>query len=77
MITTAVDATSIQPLTHHEAMRCQAIKLNRVLTLLQSLDGASWAAATDCPAWDVGAMYQHVLGAREAGAFLHERPRTV
>ena len=72
MTMTTVDVTTIEPLTHHEAMRAQAAELDRTLTLLHSLDDASWAAATDCPAWDVRAMYQHVLGACEAGASLRE-----
>ena len=72
MPVTAAEATAIEPLTHHEAMRRQALELERTLTLLRSLDDCSWAAATDCPAWDVRAMYQHVLGACEAGASMRE-----
>jgi uncharacterized protein (TIGR03083 family) len=72
MTITTVDVTTIEPLTHQEAMRHQALELDRTLTLLRSLDDDSWAAATDCPAWDVRAMYQHVLGACEAGASLRE-----
>ena len=45
---------------------------DRTLALLRSLDDAAWAAPTDCPAWDIRAMYQHVLGAREAGASISE-----
>jgi len=70
--TTTLDTATIQPLTHSEAMSCQAIELRRALALLQSLDASSWAAATDCPAWDVREMYQHVLGACESGASLRE-----
>ena len=33
---------------------------------------AAWKAPTDCPAWDIRAMYQHVLGACEAGASIRE-----
>ena len=72
MTMTPVEITAIEPLTHHEAMRRQALELERTLTLLRSLDDQSWAAATDCPAWDVRAMYQHVLGACEAGASICE-----
>jgi mycothiol maleylpyruvate isomerase-like protein len=68
MTITAIDVTTIEPLTHDEAMRRQAQELDRTLTLLRSLDDAAWTAATDCPAWDIRAMYQHVLGACEAGA---------
>ncbi len=72
MIMTPVDATAIEPLTHDEAMRLQAQELERTLTLLRSLDEAAWATRTDCPDWDIRAMYQHVLGACEAGASMRE-----
>jgi uncharacterized protein (TIGR03083 family) len=72
---TTIDVTTIEPLTHPEAMRLQADELDRTLALLRSLDAAAWAAQTDCPAWDVRAMYQHVLGACEAGASVRENVR--
>jgi uncharacterized protein (TIGR03083 family) len=75
MTITTIDITTIEPLTHDEAMRRQAHELDRTLALLRSLDDAAWAAATDCPAWDVRAMYQHVLGACEAGASVSENIR--
>jgi uncharacterized protein (TIGR03083 family) len=75
MTMTTTDVTSIEPLTHPEAMRLQADELERTLRLLESLDDPSWAAATDCPAWDIRAMYQHVLGACEAGASIRENIR--
>ncbi len=75
MTMTTTDVTTITPLAHQEAMQLQAHELDRTLTLLRSLDSASWAAATDCPAWDIRAMYQHVLGACEAGASMPENIR--
>ena len=75
MTMTTIDVTTIEPLTHPEAMRLQAVELDRTLGLLRSLDAAAWAAQTDCPAWDVRAMYQHVLGACEAGASMRENAR--
>ncbi len=75
MTMTTVDVTTIAPLTHHEAMRLQAAELERTLGFLRSLDAESWTARTDCPAWDVRAMYQHVLGACEAGASVRENIR--
>jgi uncharacterized protein (TIGR03083 family) len=72
MTVTMTETTSIGPLAHREAMRLQAHELKRTLALLRSLDEAAWSAATDCPAWDVRAMYQHVLGACEAGASMRE-----
>jgi uncharacterized protein (TIGR03083 family) len=75
MTITTTDVTTIEPLTHHEAMRLQARELDRALALLQTLDDSAWTAQTDCPAWDVRAMYQHVLGACEAGASILENIR--
>lgn len=75
MTTATIDVTALAPLTHQEALSLQAHELGRTLTLLRSLDEAAWAAATDCPAWDVRAMYQHVLGACEAGASMPENIR--
>jgi uncharacterized protein (TIGR03083 family) len=72
MTTTATDVVAIEPLAHDEAMRRQAQELDRTLALLRSLDDAAWTAPTDCPAWDIRAMYQHVLGACEAGASIRE-----
>lgn len=72
MTKTTVDVSTIKPLAHHEAMRLQAGEVECTLGALRSLDDVSWAAATDCVAWDVRAMYQHVLGACEAGASIRE-----
>ena len=72
MTITAIDVTMIEPLAHDEAMRRQAQELDRTLALLRSLDDAAWTAPTVCPAWDIRAMYQHVLGACEAGASIRE-----
>lgn len=72
MTMTTTDVRTIGPLTHNEAMRLQAHELERVLALLRSLDDTAWTAGTDCPAWDVRAMCQHVLGACEAGASMRE-----
>ncbi len=75
MTTTTTDVATIEPLTHQESMRLQARELERTLALLGPLDDAAWAAQTDCPAWDVRAMYQHVLGACEAGASVADNIR--
>ena len=72
MPSTITDVTTIEPLAHDEAMGCQAAELDRTLALLRTLDAAAWTAPTDCPAWDIRAMYQHVLGACEAGASIRE-----
>jgi uncharacterized protein (TIGR03083 family) len=75
MTITATDVTTIEPLTHREAMRRQAQELDRTLALLRTLDDTAWAAGTACTAWDIRAMYQHVLGACEAGASIRENLR--
>jgi hypothetical protein len=72
MTITTTDVTTIAPLAHDEAMRLQAGELERTLALLRSLDERDWTAPTDCPAWDVRALCQHVLGACEAGASMRE-----
>ncbi len=72
MTMTTTEVKTIAPLAHREAMRLQARELELTVATLRALDDASWAAATDCPAWDVRAMYQHVLGACEAGASMRE-----
>jgi uncharacterized protein (TIGR03083 family) len=69
---TTTEITTVKPITHIEAMRLQSDELQITLAALRSLDGASWSAATDCPAWDLRAMYQHVLGACESGASMRE-----
>ncbi len=68
----AVDVATIAPLTHREAMDLQARELERTLAMLEGLNEADWARPTECPGWDVRAMYQHVLGACEAGASMRE-----
>ena len=72
MTKTTTDVATVAPLTHEEAMRLQAHELDRTLALLRTLDDAAWSAQTDCPAWDIRALYQHVLGACEAGASIRE-----
>ena len=72
MTATMTDVATIKPLAHDEAMRLQAHELALTLALLRSLEDAEWTAPTDCPAWDVHALCQHVLGACEAGASVRE-----
>jgi uncharacterized protein (TIGR03083 family) len=72
MTKTMTDVATIRPLAHDEAMRLQAHEMALMVELLRSLGDAEWAAPTDCPAWDVRAMCQHMLGACEAGASMRE-----
>ena len=44
------------------AMALAATEYDRVAALLGQLEPAHWAAATDCPGWDVRAMAGHMLG---------------
>lgn len=67
-----IQTPASEGLGHSEAMDLQATELERTITMLRSLDDRDWEAATDCPDWDVRAMYLHVLGACEAGASMRE-----
>jgi len=69
---TTVHTRTLEPFTHTEAMDLQARELELTIAMLKSLDESDWAARTDCPEWDVRTMYQHVLGACEAGASMRE-----
>lgn len=69
---TTIDASTIAPIEHPEAMALQAAELERDIALLDSLDAADWATPTNCPDWDVRQMWLHVLGACEAGASMRE-----
>ena len=55
-----IDTAGIAPITHDEAMHLQENELECTLEALRSLKDFEWSAATECPAWDVRAMYQHV-----------------
>ena len=70
--TPTVDVATVAPLGHGEAQDLFAAEAERTLTLLRSLTPADWATQTECPEWDVRAMYLHVLGACESGASMKE-----
>ncbi len=72
MTMTTIDVATLEPLTHHEAMSLQSKELDCTLLMLRSLDEDAWSTPTACPGWDIRAMYQHVLGACEAGASMRE-----
>ena len=72
---TTIEVTTLEPLTHEEAMDLQAEELQLTISMLDALDEAGWTAQTDCPAWDVRDMYLHVLGACEGGASMRENMR--
>ena len=72
MTMTTIDVTTLRPLTHQHAMSQQGQELECTLQMLRTLDGNVWSTPTDCPAWDILAMYRHVLGSCEAGASMRE-----
>jgi uncharacterized protein (TIGR03083 family) len=71
-----IDATTIVPLRHGEAMELAATEFDRMVDLLRSLDDGDWRAQTVCELWDVRAMIAHVVGMAEAQAsfrqFVHD-----
>ena len=72
MTMTTIDVATIEPLTHHEAMRRQATSWSAPSRCSDRSTTQRGPPPTDCPAWDIRAMYQHVLGACEAGASMRE-----
>jgi len=70
--TTATRISDIPPLIRPESLDLARAEYTRMLDLLAGLAPAAWAAATDCPGWDVRHMVAHVLGAAEAHGSLRE-----
>lgn len=58
-----IDATTIDRITHDEAMAITAVENRKFAEQLQSLDAEDWARPTSCDLWDVRAMAAHVVGA--------------
>lgn len=67
-----IDVTTIEPISHDEAMVLAAVEYERFLDMVRSLDGDDWSRATDCEEWDVLQMAKHVVGAAEACASIRE-----
>jgi len=55
--------TEIPRLTHAEAGRLAQTEYERVLALLERLEGEDWAQPTYCTAWNVRDMVAHLAGA--------------
>ena len=55
--------TTIDRITHDEAMAITAVENRKFGEQLRSLGPDDWSAATDCERWDVRAMAAHVVGA--------------
>ena len=66
------DVTMHEAIAHREAMSLQERELECTMRMLRTLDDDAWSTPTDCPEWDIRAMYQHVLGSCEAGASMRE-----
>lgn len=57
------DAAAIQPPSPDEAERLAHIELDRLLTLLASLDAEDWERPTYCTRWNVRQVVSHLAGA--------------
>ncbi len=57
---------------HGAWMAAATEEYGRLLALLQTLDEASWSAATDCAEWEVRAIVAHLVGSAEAAASVRE-----
>jgi uncharacterized protein (TIGR03083 family) len=56
-------AKDIAPVTRHEAAQLAADEIDRLLDLLEQLDGDNWTQSTDCTEWTVHDMTAHLAGA--------------
>lgn len=70
--TNTIDIAAVPAIGHREAMDLQAEELDRSIALLKTLQTNDWEVQTECPDWDVRAMWLHVLGACESGASMRE-----
>lgn len=66
--TTPVDATSITPIGHDEAMEITAVENRKFGELLRSLTTEQWDTPTACTRWDVRAMAAHLIGSAASQA---------
>ena len=63
MTSAAIDVTTIERITHDEAMAITAVENRKFVEQLRSLDADDWTKPTACERWDVRAMAAHVVGA--------------
>lgn len=61
--------------TRDEACTLAEIEYAALLTMLESLDEAQWAAATECPPWSVRDLAAHLAGAAEEAVRLRVQMR--
>jgi uncharacterized protein (TIGR03083 family) len=69
---TTIDVATIPTIDRAEALELAETEYHRFLDMLRLLQPDDWAKPTDCDAWDVEAMVQHVLGAMDANASVRE-----
>jgi uncharacterized protein (TIGR03083 family) len=68
MIIELVDVAAIPDLDHDEGMGLAATEYDRLIELVDRLDGEDWTRRTDCPDWDVREVVTHLLGFMKANA---------
>ncbi|HEX8770148.1 MAG TPA: maleylpyruvate isomerase family mycothiol-dependent enzyme [Acidimicrobiales bacterium] len=72
-----IDVTTIQRITHGEAMRVTAVENQRFSDLLHSFDVDDWTKPTECVLWDVRSLAAHLVGSAAAQASPREFVRQV
>ena len=68
----AQQASEIPPVAHAEAGRLSRTEFERVLAVLETLDGADWQQPTYCTEWNVRDMVAHLAGSMTGSASLRE-----
>lgn len=68
----AQQASEIPPVAHAEAGRLSHTEFERVLALLETLEGADWQQPTYCTKWNVRDMVAHLAGAMTGSTSLRE-----
>jgi uncharacterized protein (TIGR03083 family) len=72
MMSTAINARTITPIGHDEAMRITRAEFDRMLGAARDLRPEDWTCPTVNTGWDVRAVMLHLLGAAEANASFRE-----
>lgn len=70
--TVAQQASEISPVAHAEAGRLARTEFERVLAVLETLDGTDWQQPTYCTEWNVRDMVAHLAGAMTGSTSLRE-----
>lgn len=65
-------ASEIPPVAHAEAGRLSRTEFERVLALLEALEGADWQQPTYCTEWNVRDMVAHLAGSMTGSTSLRE-----